>query len=135
MPRKPLQFKLTRDEVDKIYYHLNDIESDSEFVKRCLIILMTENGVHLKAIANLLKISKTTANRWRQAFLSDRWEALKRKKVGRPQKQLEQSTRKYSKTKITSSPLKTVHNVKIRKRVYMTKSEIYKSGEEKEPSL
>lgn len=100
MPRKPLQFKLTRDEVDKIYYHLNDIESDSEFVKRCLIILMTENGVHLKAIANLLKISKTTANRWRQAFLSDRWEALKRKKVGRPQKQLEQSTRKYSKTKL-----------------------------------
>lgn len=76
MPRKPLRFNLTRDEVDKIYYHLNDIESDSEFVKRCLIILMTENGVHLNVIADLLKISKTTANRWRQAFLSDRWVAL-----------------------------------------------------------
>ncbi|RQW83089.1 MAG: helix-turn-helix domain-containing protein [Geobacter sp.] len=112
MPRNALQFNLTRDEIAKIYYELNDINSNNEYVKRCLIILMTEHGVHLKVIANLLKISKTTANKWRQAFLSDRWEALKVKKVGRPQKKLEQTTRKYCKTKITSSPLKTVHNVK-----------------------
>lgn len=96
MSRKPLRFNLTADEIDKIYYAINNDESNSVYVKRCLIILMTENGVTLNTIASLVKVSKATANKWRQAFLLGRWDALQPKKVGRPLKKLRRSTTRYA---------------------------------------
>lgn len=86
MSRKPINLNLSAEDIDKIYYVINDIDMPKDYIRRCLILLMSYQGVALKTIAVNLNISKTTANRWRQCFMKYRWKGIAIKKVGRPNK-------------------------------------------------
>jgi len=58
---------------------------DLLLVRRCKIILLTEQGISLQEIADQLDLSKTTVNTWRQIFKTKRLAGLKiRKRLGRP---------------------------------------------------
>lgn len=60
---------------------------DRRMVLRGKIVLMTEEGIPLKKIADDLGLSKNTVNTWRQNFLVKRLQGLKdRKRTGRPSK-------------------------------------------------
>jgi len=83
MPRKPLKLTLTKDDLNKLDCIISKNCSNKDYLLRCNIILLTYRGIGLKNIADTLNISKTTANRWRQVFLFEKWEGLKIKKVGR----------------------------------------------------
>lgn len=84
MSRKPINLKLSKEDIFKIYYAVNDIYMPKNYIIRCLILLMSYQGVALKTIANNLNISKTTVNRWRQSFVKYRWNGIDIKKAGRP---------------------------------------------------
>lgn len=86
MPRNALNLALTKSDINKLHYIVNGQYTNSDYLLRCNIILMTYQGVELKSIADILGISKTTANRWRQVFLIEKWEGLKLKKAGRPKR-------------------------------------------------
>ena len=91
MPRKPLILKITFSERKELEEIINNEASSTRLVQRCKIILLTENGVPLKGIAEKLGVSRTTANTWRQIYLAQGIEGLKvKKRVGRPSKMAKQ---------------------------------------------
>lgn len=90
---------LERKELESIVKQAPD---DLRMVRRCTIILLTENGVPLLEIADRLGVSKTTANTWRQIFKKKRIVGLiARKPLGRPPK---------LKKKIASGPFRTAED-------------------------
>lgn len=91
MPRKPLILKITSSERKELEDIINNDASSPRLVQRCQIILLTENGVPLKGIAEKLGVSRTTANTWRQIYLAHGIEGLKvKKRLGRPSKMAKQ---------------------------------------------
>lgn len=87
MSRKPLVFNLSLSDREKLETIIDDETSDTRTVLRCKIILLTEEGIALQEIANLLGLSKVTVNTCRQNYLRGGLDALKSKKrPGRPSK-------------------------------------------------
>jgi hypothetical protein len=76
MSRNALHYNLKAAEVRTLRGLIDDISTDKRIVQRCRIILMTEKGVPLQEIADVLDLSKTTVNTWRQKFLACRLEGL-----------------------------------------------------------
>lgn len=66
---------------------IHDAGSSKSLATRCKIILLTDAGVPMQEIADILELSKTTVNTWRQIYLSQGLEGLKEKRRrGRPSK-------------------------------------------------
>lgn len=84
MPRKPLYLDLSKTDIIKLCDIINSEIANKNYLLRCNIIHMTHKGFELETIASMLGVSKTTANRWRQVFLTQKWDGIKLKKVGRP---------------------------------------------------
>ncbi len=88
MPRKRLMLSLSSCEKKELESIARHSPNDLRMVRRCRIILMTEEGVPLQEIADQLGISKTTANTWRQIFKKKRMLGfMSRKGPGRPPRQ------------------------------------------------
>jgi hypothetical protein len=88
MPRRKLNLNLSAHEKRELEDYLKEYGSQPRIVKRCRIILMTDEGIALQDIADLLGLSKTTVNAWRQIYLGRRLAGLTdRKQPGRPAKQ------------------------------------------------
>lgn len=111
MGRRPINLNLSAEDIDKIYYVINDIDMHKDYIRRCLILLMSYQGVALKTIATNLNISKTTANRWRQSFMKYRWKGIDIKKSGRPKKLIKPINFKRYHT-IKNSKVVPVHEIK-----------------------
>jgi transposase len=95
MPRKRLVLNLSSCEKNELTSIILKSQNDLLMVQRCKIILMTEQGVPLQDIADQLRVSKTTANTWRQIFNKKRMSGLKdRKPVGRPPSAKKKGVRK-----------------------------------------
>jgi transposase len=87
MSRKPLVFNLSPTDRKNLANVIDDEASDTRIALRCKIILLTEEGIPLQEIANMLGLSKVTVNTCRQNYLSGGIDALKSKKrPGRPSK-------------------------------------------------
>jgi hypothetical protein len=72
MPRRKLNLNLSAHEKRELEDYLKEYGSQPRIVKRCRIILMTDEGIALQDIADLLGLSKTTVNAWRQIYLGRR---------------------------------------------------------------
>jgi len=87
MPRKILILNITSSEKEELEKIINHENSSNRLVLRCRIILLTQNGVPLKEIAQVLGLSRVTVNTWRQIYLAHGIEGLKvKKRHGRPSK-------------------------------------------------
>jgi transposase len=80
MSRKRLVLNLSSSERVELETIISDETSNKRMVLRCRIILMTEEGVPLQEIADMLGLSKNTVNTWRQIFLVKRIQGLNDKK-------------------------------------------------------
>jgi len=87
MPRKRLKLDISSSERKELENIINHENSSKRMVLRCKIILLTENGIPLKEIADNLGLSRATVNTWRQIYLAHGIEGLKvKKRLGRPSK-------------------------------------------------
>jgi transposase len=88
MPRKRLELNISSFEKRELENIIMQSRDDPQMLQRCKIILLTDQQIPLQEIADLLRLSKTTANTWRQVFKKNRINGLKdRKPVGRPPKE------------------------------------------------
>ena len=80
MSRKRLVLNLSSSEREELETIIREENSSKRMVLRCKIILLTEEGVPLQEIADMLGLSKNTVNTWRQIFLVKRIQGLNDKK-------------------------------------------------------
>ncbi len=87
MPRKRLILKINSAERKELNNLIHHESSSKSLVSRCKIILLTDAGVPMQEIAEILDLSKTTVNTWRQIYLAQGLEGLKvKRRRGRPSK-------------------------------------------------
>jgi DNA-binding CsgD family transcriptional regulator len=97
MSRKRLLLNLSKSEKEELERIILRSRNDPRMARRCSMILLTEKGLPLQGIAELLGVSKTTVNTWRQIFKKRRLSGIvQRKPVGRPRGALGKSTSKSS---------------------------------------